>query len=148
MAEFGRKALRSWRRLERAHGVVSTEIESALKASGLPPMLWLHVFEEFERREWSSLRPFELQAPLGLEQPAVSRLLDKMTAAGMVSRQEFAADRRGWTIDATPLGRETHARMAEAYLAALTAHFLAPLGEKQARALDEILGDLLDALRA
>ena len=33
------------------------------------------------------------------------------------------------------------------YEAALSAHFLAHLGEKQARALDEILGDLLDAHR-
>lgn len=148
MAEFGRRALRSWRRLERAQAAVSAKIEGALKTAGLPPLLWLRVFEEFERREWASLRPFELQAPLGLEQPAVSRLLDKMTSAGMVLRQEFAADRRGWTIDATPLGRETHARMAETYLAALTAHFLMPLGDKQARALDEILGELLDTLRA
>ena len=148
MAEFGRKALRSWRRLERSHAIVSAGIERALKSAGLPPLIWFRAFEEFGRQEWKSLRPFELQTPLGLEQPAVSRLLEKMTAAGMVSRREFAEDRRGWTIDVTPLGRETHARMAEAYGAALSTLFLAHLGDKQARALDEILGDLLDAVRA
>ena len=43
------------------------------------------------------------------------------------------------------IGAETRERMAIAYTDALSAHFLAHLGEKQARALDEILGDLLES---
>lgn len=147
MAEPGRKALRSWRRLEKSHALVHARLEQALKAAGLPPLVWLRALEEVARRGEDGLRPFELQDALDLEQPAVSRLLDKMVAAGVLSRAECPDDRRGWRVAATPPGQETRTRMAEVYEAALSAHFLAHLGEKQARALDEILGDLLDAHR-
>lgn len=147
MAELGRKTLRSFRRLEKSYAVVHARLERALKAGGLPPLLWLRALEEVVRRGADGLRPFELQDALDLEQPAVSRLLEKMVLAGLLSRTECVDDRRGWRVEATQLGQETRARMAEVYEAALSAHFLAHLGEKQARALDEILGDLLDAHR-
>lgn len=147
MAEISKKALRSWRRLEKSHAIVSGKIEAALKSSGLPPLIWLRALDELERRNESGLRPFELQSALGLEQPAVSRLLEKMTVEGMVARQECTDDRRGWRVSATPLGRQAHARMVESYTAALSQHFLGHLSDKQAKALDEILGDLLDAAR-
>ena len=110
-------------------------------------MLWLRALEELERRANEGARPFELQRALGLEQPAVSRLLDRMMAAGVVARRECDQDRRGWTVTATALGQEKAGRMADVYARALSAHFLAHVSEKQARALDEILGDLLDAAR-
>lgn len=145
MAEPGRKTLRSWRRLERSYALVHGRLEEALKSQGLPPLLWLRALEEFARCGEDGLRPFELQDALGLEQPAVSRLLEKMVGAGLLNRTECQDDRRGWRVAATPLGAETRERMAIAYTDALSAHFLAHLGEKQARALDEILGDLLES---
>ncbi len=148
MAEPGKKALRSWRRLEKAHDLVSGRIEQALKAAGLPPLLWLRALEELERHGDRGPRPYELQTALDLEQPAVSRVLARMAAAGLIARRECADDRRGWTIATTPLGHEARVRAAEVYATALFAHFLAHLGEKQARSLDEILGDLLDSLRS
>lgn len=147
MAEPGRKALRSWRRLEKSYALVHARLEQALKAEKLPPLLWLRALEEFARRGDEGLRPFELQDALDLEQPAVSRLLEKMVGAGLLNRAECQDDRRGWQVVATPLGAETRERMAAVYTDALSAHFLAHLGEKQARALDEILGDLLEARR-
>lgn len=147
MAEPGRKTLRGWRRLEKSYAAVHGRLEQALKSDGLPPLLWLRALEEIARGGADGLRPFELQGALDLEQPAVSRLLERMVLAGLLIRAECLDDRRGWRVSAAPLGHETRARMAEVYEAALSAHFLAHLGEKQARALDEILGDLLDAHR-
>lgn len=143
MAEPGKKALRSWRRLEKVHALVDAGLERDLKAAGLPPLIWLRALDEISRFE-DGLRPFQLQDAIQLEQPAVSRLLEKMTAAGVVSRTECAEDRRGWRVEATQAGRATRNRMAEVYAAALARHFLEHLSDKQARALDEILGDLLD----
>lgn len=147
MAEPGKKTLRSWRRLEKSYALVHARLEQTLRSAGLPPLVWLRALEEVARRGDDGLRPFELQDALDLEQPAVSRLLEKMVAADLLSRSECLDDRRGWRVATTPHGQETRAKMAEVYEAALAAHFLAHLGEKQARALDEILGDLLDAHR-
>lgn len=147
MAEPGRKALRSWRRLEKTYALIHARLERALKAADLPPLVWLRALDEIARRAEDGLRPFELQDALDLEQPAVSRLLEKMVVAGLLSRTECPDDRRGWRVAVTPLGLQTRGRMTETYEAALSAQFLSHLGEKRARALDEIFGDLLGAHR-
>lgn len=148
MAEPGKKALRSWRRLEKVHALVSAGLEGALEKAGLPPLVWLRALDEIERHGEEGLRPFALQPVLALEQPAVSRLLDRMAAAALIERSACAQDRRGWTVSATPAGRETRQRMADVYYSALEARFLAHVSDKEARTLDEILGDFLDAARA
>ena len=148
MAGVGKKALRGWRRLERAHAFVSDRIESELKSAGLPPLVWLRALAELERASEDGLRPFELQRALDLEQPAVSRLLEKMAAGGAIVRADCAEDRRGWNVTLTASGRETCDRMAAIQAAALTTHYLPHLSDKQARALDEILGEFLDSARA
>ncbi|MCB1533977.1 MAG: MarR family transcriptional regulator [Rhodoblastus sp.] len=148
MAEIGKKTLRSWRRLARAQSFVADRIEAALKGAGLPALVWLAAFDELEKAGEPGLRPFELQRALELEQPAVSRLLDKMIGAGMAERRECDDDRRGWTVTATDSGRKTQERMATTQVAALTEHYLAHLSDKQARTLDEILGEFLSSSRA
>ncbi|MFV0282138.1 MAG: MarR family winged helix-turn-helix transcriptional regulator [Rhodoblastus sp.] len=145
MADISKKTLRAWRRLDISHSKISARIEQALKSAGLPPLLWLRALEECERRDGEGLRPFELQRALDLEQSAVSRLLDKMAAAGAVERSECAQDRRGWRATATAQGRRMRENMAETYEQALATHFLAAISDKKARALDEILGELNEA---
>lgn len=125
--------------------MVADRIETALKRAGLPALVWLAALEELEQSGESGRRPFELQQALEIEQPAVSRLLEKMIGAGMAERTECVDDRRGWTVTATAAGREARERMATVYLAALSEHYLAHLSDKQARNLDEILGEFLDA---
>lgn len=146
MAEIGRKALRSWRRLEKAYALVSAAIERDLKLRSLPPLIWLRALDEIVRHD-EGLRPFELQQALAIEQPAVSRLLDKLIAADLIVRIECAEDRRGWIVRVTERGGDLRDRMTEAYIDALSHHFLAYASDKQAKNLDEILGDLLDGRR-
>ena len=146
MAEPGKKALRSWRGLEKVHALVDAGLERDLKTAGLPPLIWLRALDEISRMD-DGVRPFQLQDALQIEQPAVSRLLEKMTAAGVITRTECAEDRRGWRVAATQAGHATRDRMADIYAEALARHFLEYLSDKQARALDEILGDLLDGAR-
>lgn len=148
MADPGKKALRSWRRLEKAHALVSAGLEAALAKERLPPLVWLRALEEIERHGEDGVRPFLLQPALALEQPAVSRLLDKMVAAALLERRECPQDRRGWTVLPTAAGKKMREQMAGVYTSALEAQFLAHVSDKQARSLDEILGDLLDATRA
>lgn len=117
-----------------------------LKARDLPPLIWLRALDEIARSD-EGLRPFQLQQALAIEQPAVSRLLEKIFAASLIVRTECDEDRRGWTVSLTEKGRDMRDRMSEVYTEVLSRHFLAHVSDKQARNLDEALGDLLDGLR-
>lgn len=143
MADLGKKSLRAWMRLHRAHDRVSREIEQRLQAADLPPYLWFQALRELDRADPAGLRPFEIQAALGEAQPAISRLLDRMAKAGFLEREVCADDRRGWRVALTEAGRAAKDRMAEIYTDALAEHFVGRLSDKQVKALDEILGDFL-----
>ena len=55
------KAFRVWTGLARAQSRIQTEIETALKTAGLPPLAWYDVLLELERHDEHGLRPMELE---------------------------------------------------------------------------------------
>ena len=147
MTELNKKSLRAWRRLDAVHAAVSTAIEQAMRAADLPLLNWYRALDALDRGPPEGMRPYQLQAALGEAQPAVSRMLDRMVGAGLVTRVVCGEDRRGWTMAATTAGREAHAKMAHVFATALSAHFVSHLGDKRMRALDDSLGDLIEASR-
>lgn len=59
----------------------------------------------------------------------LTRLVDRMAAAGLVERAEDPDDRRGRLIRLTELGRETTVRAAHVHVENIKQYFLAPLPE-------------------
>lgn len=57
----------------------------------------------------------------------VTRLVDRMAAAGLVERADDPEDRRGRLVRMTRLGEETVVRAAQVHVANIERHFLAPL---------------------
>ena len=55
-----------------------------------------------------------------------TRLVDRMEAAGLVTREESPADRRGKLVRLTPLGEETTVRAAVVHVENIKQHFLEP----------------------
>ncbi|MBP5910564.1 MarR family transcriptional regulator [Streptomyces sp. LBUM 1478] len=58
-----------------------------------------------------------------------TRLVDRMEAAGLVTRQESPTDRRGKLVRLTVLGEDTTVRAARVHVENIKAHFLGPLPE-------------------
>ncbi|MFM9587981.1 MarR family winged helix-turn-helix transcriptional regulator [Streptomyces scabiei] len=58
-----------------------------------------------------------------------TRLVDRMEAAGLVTRQESPTDRRGKLVRLTALGEETTVRAARVHVENIKEHFLGPLPE-------------------
>ncbi|WP_371583591.1 MarR family winged helix-turn-helix transcriptional regulator [Streptomyces sp. NBC_01314] len=56
-----------------------------------------------------------------------TRLVDRMEAAGLVTREESPADRRGKLVRLTPLGEETTVRAAVVHVENIKKHFISPL---------------------
>lgn len=47
----------------------------------------------------------ELRLPLGITQPAATRIVDRLVADGLITRSRRPDDRREWAIGLTPTGR-------------------------------------------
>jgi DNA-binding MarR family transcriptional regulator len=57
----------------------------------------------------------------------VTRLVDRMVAAGLVERTETPGDRRGRLVRLTPLGEQTAVRASRVHAENIKRHFLGPL---------------------
>lgn len=146
--EPSKTAIRAWARLMRAQQAALSQIEKALKAAGLPPLAWYDVLLELDRIGDRGLRPFELEREMLMPQYSLSRLLDRMEAAGHIARQPCEEDGRGLIVAITPSGKDLRRRMWPTYAAAIDSAVAARLTEDEASVLDNLLGRLLAAPEA
>ena len=136
--------IRAWARLARAHRTALGGVEAGLKTAGLPGLAWYDVLLELERRP-EGLRPFELQEAMLFEQYNLSRLIDRMVAAGYVARSASENDGRGQMLRITKQGRAVRRRIWPVYAAAIEEAVGQHLSEAEARTLGELLGKLYAA---
>lgn len=142
MSRPSKSAVLAWARLVRAHRVALATVEGALEAAGHPPLEWYDVLLELDRA--GPLRPRDLQARLLLAQSNLSRLVDRMVAAGTVERQPCAHDGRGHLLAATDAGRDLRRRMWPAYAAAIETAVGRRLKDDEAEALAGLLGRIAE----
>ncbi len=142
MAEEKRidKVLHVWVRLIRAHDNVLRKVEATVKAKGFPPIAWYDVLLELSREGGRKLRPVELEKELLVAQYNLSRLLDRMEAAGLVERTACQGDGRGQMIALTAEGRTMQKRIWPAYRDAIEEHLAPNLPEKDIEQLAKLLG--------
>ncbi|RMI09558.1 MarR family winged helix-turn-helix transcriptional regulator [Cellulomonas triticagri] len=117
----------------REHGLGEGEFDvlAALRRAGEP----------FERA------PGELAAHTMVTTGAMTKRVDRLEAAGLVSRRPSAADGRGRVVGLTPHGREVIDRAFTAHMA--NEHrLLAMIGERDADAVEAVLRRWLTALDA
>lgn len=131
-----------WVRLMRAAAEVQRHAEAALAAAKLPPLAWYDALWEIEKAGAEGIRPFALQPRLLLPQYGLSRLIERLTVAGLVERRACAGDKRGQVLVLTAAGRATRAAMWPPYAGALHAAIGDRLGPGEAVALAELLGRL------
>ena len=137
-------AVRAWTRLMRAQSVALSAIEADLKRGGFPPLGWYDLLLEVRRGEPDGLRPYEIEARLLLAQHNVSRLIDRVAAAGYVERRPCAEDGRGHRVHITDAGWDLLARMWPVYGAAIQRHIGDKLGAdagELADLLERVMGD-------
>ncbi len=141
------KVLQVWVRLIRAHDNMLRKVEAAVKAKGLPPIAWYDVLLELSREGGRKLRPVELEKELLVAQYNLSRLLDRMEAAGLIERIACPGDGRGQMIQLTPEGRQMQKRMWPCYRDAIEQHVAPGLGEKDLEQMAKLLAAMGGGLR-
>ncbi len=143
--EPGNDVIRVWTRLMRAQQTALAEIETALKQADLPPLAWYDVLLELDRAAPDGLRPFALERALLLPQYGLSRLLDRIEAAGYLERRPCPEDGRGQIVVISKSGKALRRRMWPVYARALNAAIGDRLAAAEAKALAALLDKLLDA---
>jgi DNA-binding MarR family transcriptional regulator len=141
-ANLSEATVTAWVRLVRASRHALGAIEADLKAAGLPPLGWYDVLLEL-RRATAPLRPLEIEGRLLIAQHNVSRLIDRLEAAGYVERRPCEEDGRGQVVVLTSAGRGMLKQMWPVYRTAIQRHVGAKLSKSQAATLGQLLGLLL-----
>ena len=113
----------AWAWFFRAHRILQDKVEADLKAAGLPPLSWYDVlwlvYDAPDRR----VRQSEIGSKLLLPKHNLSRLLDRLSARGLIIKTDFPDDKRGNIIDITPAGKKLLKQMWVVYGGAIQLHF-------------------------
>ncbi|HEX8745246.1 MAG TPA: MarR family transcriptional regulator [Thermoleophilaceae bacterium] len=139
MAQPTKTQLQALRSLLRARTTLTDRLETALRADDLPPLGWYDVLCALDAAGEQGMRPRDLAYEVALTPSGVTRLLDRMTDAGLVERKACPSDRRGFGVTLTAAGRKTHERMEPVYLREVEAAFASLLSDDEARQVGELL---------
>ena len=125
--------LAAWRGFLNAHAQITRRISRDLAAAGLPDLSWYDVLWALYRQPERRLRVTELAREVVLSPTGMSRLVDRVEAAGCVRREPDPADRRALQVVLTDAGEELLRRMWPVYAKGLEEHFAPFLGRSSQR---------------
>jgi DNA-binding MarR family transcriptional regulator len=145
MARTGRAS--AWPALLTVRALVVEEAERQLAEAGLPELAWYDVLWALERAPDGQLRMHELAAGTVITRSNMTRLVDRLEAAGLVERRRDGEDRRGAFACLTAAGRQMRARMWKVYGAAVAELFDRYLSAQETAELRSALLRVIAALR-
>lgn len=138
-------AVRAWAALLRVHAAAIPEFDGELRrATGLP-LAWYDVLLELHQAPDRRLRMSDLGERVVLSRTRVSRVVDDLVAAELVTRQINPADGRSALAAMTPAGRARFRKAAPVYLAAIRRRFDGTLTAAETTQLSRLLEKVLAA---
>jgi DNA-binding MarR family transcriptional regulator len=124
--------LSAWRAVLNAHSTVVAQVEQALAEAALPPLTWYDVLWALRRAPERRVRMAELADSLTLSRGGVTKLADRLEAAGLLRREPAAQDGRGLYAVLTEAGEETLRRMWPVYARVLRETFVEAVSADEA----------------
>lgn len=137
--ELTKEGLNAWKGLLIAHVALLETMNREMVAKGHVTMDWYDVLLALEDAPDQKLKMTELADQVLLSKSGLTRLLDKMTAAGLIERQGCDADRRVAYAVLTPEGLKAREDGWPTYRQAIYEHFASKLTEDEARTIGETL---------
>jgi DNA-binding MarR family transcriptional regulator len=155
MAEQGERThlgADAWGALLRVHAAVVPMLDRELQAAGRLPLAWYDVLLELNSAPGRRLRMSDLGEKVTLSRTRVSRLVDELGTAGLVTREANPDDRRSAYAVLTTQGRTTLRGAAPVYLGGIREHFADLLSAEELRtitaALDRVIAQARRSKRA
>ncbi|MFL5864526.1 MAG: MarR family winged helix-turn-helix transcriptional regulator [Solirubrobacteraceae bacterium] len=131
-----RTHLDAWRAVVTSHAAVTERVQRALAAADLPPLSWFEVLSAVKLSPTGRPRMSDLAEWLTLSRGGITKLVDRLEAAGYLERVTCATDRRSFQAELTPAGDSMLEDMRAVYEAEL---------ERDLRALTSEEAELISA---
>ena len=135
----------AWLTLVQANSLLLDLLEADLMASHGMPLGWFEVLVQLTSAPDSRLKMQELAHSVLLSKSGVTRLVDRMEAAGLVARAACPTDRRAVYAVVTPEGREALRVALPRHLESLAERFTNHLTPGELNMLRTTLQKVLDA---
>lgn len=136
----------AWRSFITAYARLTDVLERELQAERDMPLTWYDVLVVLQEAPDQQLRMHDLAEQVLLSRAGLTRLVDRMTAAGLVERIPCPEDRRGTYVRITDVGREANLEAAPVHLGGVREHFTRHLSAKELAAMktafDRVLAKL------
>jgi DNA-binding MarR family transcriptional regulator len=137
----------AWRALLEAHAAITDLLERELEQERGLPLSKFEVLLKLAEAPEGRMRMLELAQSVLLSKSGLSRLVDRMEAAGLVRRERCPSDRRGAYAVLTDEGRRVLRRAAPVHLRGIQEHFAGKLDDHEVRVLADALGRVTAAAR-
>ena len=140
----------AWRAVVTSHAAVTERVQKALIAADLPPLSWFELLSAVKSSPSGTPRMSELADYLTLSRGGITKLVDRLQAAGYLERVSSSEDRRSLQAALTPAGDTMLEEMTAVYEAELEQHLRLLTGEEAeliTAALLKVTGSTCDAAR-
>ncbi len=138
-------AVSAWANLLKVHAALVPELDRELQQRHQTPLTWYDVLLELNAAPERRLTMGELGQRVTVSRTRVSRVVDELSRAGLVTRESHPADKRSAYAVLTQAGRNRLRQAAPTYLAAIRRRFTAHLSAEEHRALAAALERVLEA---
>ncbi len=138
----------AWPPLLKVRALVVDAVETRLRDAGLPELAWYDIHWALEQAPGGRLRMHELSALTVITRSNITRLIDRLETAGLVTRERDREDRRGAFALLTPAGRQMRNRMWKVYGEAITELFDTHMTAQERTAMRACLLRVIEAMRA
>jgi len=138
----------AWPLFLETHAVLVELLGRELEAEADLPLTWFEVLIKLNDAPEGRLRMNDLADSLYLSKSGVTRLVDRMADAGLISRASCAQDRRVVYAQITKKGRTRFERAAPIAFRGVNEHFGAHLSATEERALISAFTKIVRAARA
>jgi DNA-binding MarR family transcriptional regulator len=136
--------LDAWRSFLRAHARLVRVLETELVAEHPISLGAYDVLVQLAEAPERRLRMAELADAVLLSRSGVTRLVDRLEVAGMVTRERFGGDGRGVVAVITTKGVDTLRAAARTHLAGVVRHFVDHMNPAELDTLGQLCARLTD----
>jgi DNA-binding MarR family transcriptional regulator len=133
----------AWAALLRVHAALVPALDRDLQAATGLPLTWYDVLLELNAAAERRLSMGELGQRAVVSRTRVSRVVDQMVAAGLVTREANPDDRRSAYAAITPAGRDRLRAAAPVYLDGIARQFTSRMTPAEARTVAAALEKVL-----
>lgn len=135
----------AWAALMRVHATLVPALDRELQRTHGLPLTWYDVLAELDEAPNRRLTMSDLGDAAMVSRSRVSRVVDELVDAGLVTKESNPADGRSAYAVVTARGRRRLRQARPSYLAAVERGFTANLSVREAETLARALGKVLAA---